>query len=307
MGSFLEQMVKLPVSIMKLPVDVMASSMETYTKTMSNIPKSPAKGKGADSGETDIIEQMAKLPVSMMVLPASILFSSIGTMAKTMQEIRDGPAKEDGTDKRKTTGMDDTGIVQLTAHESELEKAAVLTVGREETFKKTLWQIGRAGRCDYQGEWKAVFDYHVGSDIDAINRPAIPHFLTAHDGLKFKGATERINIHFALERNYSNNELAFFYDRWGGEKDEVFIDGELLTPISGKGRGKFKQVALLLNGLSHGEHVISITTSGEKDAGEHRIDCLKLVAIEKSAEPEKQKETIDQPSNLLANPGFRAA
>ncbi len=284
MGSFLEQMVKLPVNMMKFPVNVMASSMETFTKTMSNIPKSPVKGNGEDCGEADFIEQMSKLPVSMMVLPVCIMVSSMETMAKTMQEIRNGPATRDGTDSGETPENNDKGIFQLTSHESALEKIAVLTKRTEEISKKTLWQIGRAGRSDYHGQWKAVFDYHVGSDIDAINHPAIPHFVTVQGGLKFKGATEKINIHFALERNYSNAELAFLYDRWGGEKDEVFVDGELLAPISGAGRGKFKHVALLLNDLLNGKHVISITTSGEKNVGGHRIDCLKLATIEKSAE-----------------------
>ena len=124
----------------------------------------------------------------------------------------------------------------------------------------------------------------MGTDIDEINSPGIPHLITVQGRPRSKGATEKLNIHFTLDRDYPNGELAFIYDRWGAEKDQVFVDGELLAPISGAGKGKFKRVALSLKDVSDGDHVITITTSGETEAGGHRLDYLKLATIVKPTE-----------------------
>ena len=70
--------------------------------------------------------------------------------------------------------------------------------------------------------------------------------------------------------------MAFIYDRWGTEKDQVSVNNELLAPIGGAGKGMFKLVALSLKDIPNGDHVITMTTSGETEAGGHRIDYLKL-------------------------------
>jgi hypothetical protein len=135
----------------------------------------------------------------------------------------------------------------------------------------------------FPGKWTMAFDYHLGTDIDQINNPTAPLFITVQGGPKSIGATEKFNVHFTLDRDYTNGELAFIYDRWGAEKNQVSVNNELLTPIGGAGKGMFKHVALSLKDIPNGDHVITITTSGETETGGHRIDYLKLSEIEKSA------------------------
>jgi len=285
MEIFFEQM-------MKLSMNVMVSSIETVAKTMQEIQqKSEILDDAEDTDETDegqpsAFSNMSRLAIipffEMSKLPINVFASMVKTISETRQEIQKQAATGNGVNSGEENY--DREIVSLNAQEAALETKAILTEEVEETSKKALWQVGRSGRSDFQGKWTAAFDYHVGTEIDAINSPGIPHFITVQGGLKSKGATEKINIHFGLDRDYPTGELVFIYDRWGAEKDQVLVDGELLAPISGAGKGKFKHVVLSLKDVSNGDHVITITTSGETEAGGHRIDYLELAAIVKPAE-----------------------
>jgi len=285
MGNFFEQM-------MKFSMNVMVSSMETITKTMQEVQhKAEDTDDAEDTDETEEaqtsafgnVSRLAIVPFfEMSKLPITVFASVVETISQTREEIREQTAAGNGANREEEAEHHNLEIVPLNAQEATLETRAILTEEVEEI--KALWQIGRSGRSDFQGKWTAVFDYHVGTDIDPINSPTIPHRITVKDGPKSKGATEKLNIHFALDRDYAYGELVFTYDRWGAEKDQVLVDGELLAPIGGAGKGRFKHVALVLRDISNGDHVIAITTSGETEAGGHRIDYLKLAEIEKLAE-----------------------
>lgn len=157
----------------------------------------------------------------------------------------------------------------------------------------TLWQIGKAGNAGQEfpkdGGFIAEFTYRVGSDADSINQPNIPPVLVKA-GRKQKPkragkllySTQKLNISFKLDRNYSDGQLIFYYDFLGSETDSIFVNGEKLTEIIGQ--GELKQNQIPLPALNQGEHIISITTKGGGD-GVHWIDYLKLEShIEQGAE-----------------------
>ena len=290
MGDFLEQVMKFSMNMMKLPVNVMVSSLETSTKTMQDIkqksetPDDAKNTDGIDEGQTAGFNNVSRLAImpffEMFKLPMDVFASSMKTISQTKQEIQKRAATGNGANSAEAAESYDKETVSLDAEEAALEIKAILAEEVEETSKRTLWQVGRSGRSEFEREWTAAFDYHVGTDLDAVNSPGIPHLITVQGGPKSKGATEKLNIHFTLDRDYPNGELAFIYDRWGAEKDQVLVDGELLAPISGPGEGKFKHVALSLKEVLNGNHVITITTSGETEAGGHRIDYLKLAVCQ---------------------------
>lgn len=292
MREFGEQLAKLPVHMMKLPLNIMVSGMETATRTMQDIRQkveTPDVAEAADETEEKssglgALSRFAIIPVFEMIkFPVSVFVSSFKTVTETMQEIRNPSAKrveEDGQGPAETL---DREIVSLTAQEAALESETFLRENVGSVNGNTLWTIGRPGRSEFLGKWSAAFDYRIGEDLDPINCPAIPHYITVHGAPKLKGGTEKLNIHFTLDRDYAKGELALIYDRWGGEKDEVLVDGNLLAPVSGAGKGRFKRVALSLVDAPAGDHVITITTSGKTESGGHRIDYLKLAAIGKPA------------------------
>ena len=295
MGGFLEQMMKVSMNVMVSSMETITESMETITKTMQvsqqepETPDETEDSDGTDEGWTSALSNVSRLTAwtffEMLKLPMNVLASSTKTIFQTTQEPQEQAAADDGgANSGEAAENYEEEIVPLGAQEAALETKAILTQAVEATSNGTLWQIGRSGRSEFEGKWTAAFDYHVGTDIDAINSPGIPHFITVQAGPKTKGATEKLSIHFTLDRDYSNGELAFIYDRWGAEKDQVLVDGELLAPISGPGKGKFKHVALSLKDVINGNHIITITTSGDTEAGGHRIDYLKLTAIEQTAE-----------------------
>ncbi len=287
-------MMEIPVNMMKLPVNAMVSGMNTITESMQEIQKkSRTCRESEDSEETDEgqrsafrkASRSAMMPyLEMLKLPRSVLLSSLKSISETVQELRDQTVSGNGARSGKGGGNGAWEPVALTLEEAALESEAVLTEDSAKIPRTILWQIGRPGRSDFQGKWTEAFDYEVGTDLDAIHSPAIPHFVTVKDGPKRRGATEMLNIHFVIERDYPEGELAFSYDRWGAEKDRVEVDGNLLAAIRGAGKGKFREVALSLPALSTGEHVIAITTSGETESRGHRVDHFAIAAIMKLAE-----------------------
>lgn len=160
---------------------------------------------------------------------------------------------------------------------------------------KTLWQIGRPGDGAKEflrkGAWSAEYDYTVGSDEDSINSPSIPGILTAPEARKpSRGiSTDQLNIDFILEQDYGEGQLTLLYNFYGSEADSLFLDGELLTKITGEGEGKLKKNQIPLGTLTAGQHRLSITTSGGKD-GKHAIDYLKLQATVPDPIQPDQKE-----------------
>ena len=270
-------------------MNVMISSMETITKTMLEIQHKSETFDEAENthgtAEKQTLSNVSRLAImpffEMSKLPMNVFASVMKTISKTQQEIKEQTAADNGANSEKAPETYDREIASFTAQEAALETKATLANEIEEMSERTLWQIGRSGRSDFQKTWTSTFDYHVGTDIDPINSPGIPHFITVHGGEKSKGATEKLNIHFTLDRDYPDGELAFIYDRWGAEKDQVLVDGQLLAPISGAGKGKFKHVALSLKDILKGNHVITLTTSGNPETGGHRFDYFQLAAIRK--------------------------
>lgn len=166
-----------------------------------------------------------------------------------------------------------------------------------EVQTKTLWQIGKPGTGGeefvHAGGWQAEFTYTVGSDADPINQPNMPPLLTVAGrkqkpkrGSKQLYATEKLNISFTLDNDYSDDELTLFYDFLGSETDSIFVNGEKLTEILGLGEGKLKQNQISLPALRKGEHVLSVTTAGGAD-GAHWIDYLKLEGVNKENQTEQ--------------------
>ena len=136
----------------------------------------------------------------MSKLPITVFASIMKTISETKQEIQKSAATDNGANSEEVDENYDIEIVSLSEEEAALETKATLTEEVEETSKTTLWQIGRSGRSDFQGKWTAAFDYHVEMDIDAINSPGIPHLITVQGRPRSKGATEKLNIHFTLDR-----------------------------------------------------------------------------------------------------------
>lgn len=280
--------------MLKLSMNVMVTSMETMAKTMheiqkkSEVPNESEDIYGKDKDQFSTLNNVSKLAImpffEMSKIPMNVFASVVETISQAKQDIQ----KPDTTDEEMYVEPEeenyDKDIIPLSEQEKSLETKATLSEEKEETYSKTVWQIGRSGRMELQNRWTATFDYHVGTDIDEINNPTLPHLITVNGGPKSQGATEKLNIHFTLDRDYQNGALAFIYDRWGAEKDQVFVDDNLLAPIGGPGIGRFKHVALALPEISEGEHTIAITTSGETEAREHRIDYVKLATIAPTTE-----------------------
>jgi len=148
---------------------------------------------------------------------------------------------------------------------------------------QTLWQIGRPGDGSKEflqvGNWTQEYHYTVGVDPDPINNPSIPALLTVPGAKKHpkQCSTDKLNIHFRLERSYNAGELIFCYNFYGSEEDSLFIDGQLLTKIVGIGEGKLNKHQIPLLAITAGNHTLSITTSGGV-GGKHSIDYLRLQA-----------------------------
>lgn len=276
--------------LIRLPMDVMISSMENMTRTMHEIQKRSEARDDEGPGETGGASLLGNAPqlaitpfFEMYKIPTSGLASGFKTISRVMDEIRQDPATDNRAAAEDDTAPVDADIVPLDEEEAVMERRATLFAGDLDVSGNTLWQIGRPGRKDYTGSWTRSFDYHVGKDVDPLNAPRAPHLLTVHDGPRSGGATERLNVYFHLMRDYRAGALALSYDRWGGEKDRVYVDDELLAPVRGAGRGRLRHVALSLGTLSRGDHVITITTCGDTIDGEHRIDCLRVVEVRSSA------------------------
>jgi len=142
-----------------------------------------------------------------------------------------------------------------------------------------LWQIGGPpGRLNFPepGIWTPEYHYRVGADADAVNNPSLPKILTARDAQKPPGvaSTDRLNIHFHLDRDYGEGELTLFYNRDGAEEDRIFLDEGLLIRIWGAGDNQTRQSQLRLGPISAGEHTLTLIAVG--GSGGHQIYELKL-------------------------------
>ena len=277
-------------------MDVMISSMEAMAKTIHEIQRKAEshdeKSRGSErdkeqgEGQSSMFGNVLHLAFTplfeMYKIPTSGLVSGFETISNAMDEIRRGSAAINGTSDEESRDVSNE-VVLLDDGEAAMERRAWLANGLEDAARDPLWQIGRPGRKERAARWTASFDYAVGKDIDPLNNPRIPHLLTVRGGPKSEGATEKLNLLFALDRDYGPGELALIYDRWGGEKDQVYVDDELLAPVQGAGRRKLRHVTLSLGGISRGDHVIAITASGDTTENEHRIDYLRLTEVDPSA------------------------
>ena len=278
-------------TMLRLPLDVMISSMEAMARTMQEIQrKADSHGETSHAGETNgenhegtpmfgNVMRLALTPLfEMYKVPANGLASGLETISNALDEIRRGPAATNGASVEESRSVSNE-IVPLDDNEAAMERRAWLAAGLEEAAGGALWQIGRPGGIEHAARWTATFDYTVGTDVDPVNKPRMPHRLTVEGGPKSDGGTEKLNVLFALDRDYGRGELALIYDRWGAEKDQVSVDGELLATVQGAGRGKLRHIALSLGGISRGDHIITFTASGKTTENEHRIDYLKLTKV----------------------------
>ena len=282
-------------TMLRLPLDVLISSMEAMTRTMQEIQrKAYSQGETSRVGETNgenhdgtppmfgNVMRLALTPLfEMYKVPANGLASGLETISNAMDELRRGPAATNGASVEEVRSVSNE-VVLLDDTEAAMERRAWLAAGLEEAAGGALWQIGRPGGIEHAARWTATFDYTVGTDVDPVNKPRMPHRLTVEGGPKSDGGTETLNVLFALDRDYGPGELALIYDRWGAEKDQVSVDDQLLAPVQGAGRGKLRHVALSLGGISRGNHVITITASGVTTENEHRIDCVSLAEVDAS-------------------------
>jgi uncharacterized protein (DUF697 family) len=158
---------------------------------------------------------------------------------------------------------------------------------------RTVWQIGKpleeaAGHQStaaflQQCPWTAEFDYQVAADADPIQRPHIPYGLSAPDAPKRQGRTEKLNIHFTLERDYAEGELRLIYGRYGTALDQIRLDGVLLAQVQGAGDAQLRRSELPLGVVARGAHVLTLTTAGEPHHQAHALGYLQLQALETSA------------------------
>jgi cyanobactin cluster PatC/TenC/TruC protein len=155
---------------------------------------------------------------------------------------------------------------------------------------ETLWQIGQPGRAGAEfvqaGGWQATFTYTVGTDADPVGAPTVPPLLVVPSrkakpkrGKKQLFSTNKLNIRFTLDRDYSAQALTLFYDFFGSETDTLTLDGKLLAEIPGIGEGKLKQNQIPLPALAAGEHTLTLTTAGGAGDGAHWIDYFKLDGV----------------------------
>lgn len=172
---------------------------------------------------------------------------------------------------------------------------------------ETLWQIGQPGKGGQEflqeGDWQEEFTYIVGSDEDSINHPQMPSLLVVPGRKKKPGSkgkqlfsTDKLNIQFTLNQNYSAGELTLFYNFFGSLVDTLWIDGEPVTEIAGVGSGTNK-TQNPLPAMNAGQHTLTLTTSGGSKDGAHRIDYLKLEAVVLTQQP----QTLQTPQKTMTD------
>jgi uncharacterized protein (DUF697 family) len=154
----------------------------------------------------------------------------------------------------------------------------------------TLWQIGSPPAGDEAPEetavflrqtpWTAEFDYRVATDADPTHRPQMPYAISAPDAPKRQGMTEKLNIHFTLERDYAEGKLRLIYGRYGAAPGQIYLDGVLAARVSGTGEELLGRSEIPLGALPRGEHMITITTAGDPENQAHALGYLQLQATE---------------------------
>ena len=274
--------------LIKLPVDLMAVSAECVSESVQEIQRKAAlvvQGENSENERAPGMREMAGLGVIPLLefakLPRSVCIAGMEKLSESWTAMKNG-AGETTTAEARKEGQAPISPEHVVTEEDEVwADAEVLTDdAKKESFQGVLWEIGRPGRGEYDGEWAAVFHYQVGESDDEINCPRLPNFLALPGGAPRRGATAELNIHSELDRDYLAGTLALIYDRWGAERNEVRLDGTLLASVIGAGCGRHRQVAIGLPELSAGEHVLSVVASGDTDAGGHGIDFLKLLTLD---------------------------
>ena len=278
------------MKMLRLPMDVMVSGMEAIVRTMHEIQykmeshDSPSSGGAAsEEDKPSMFSNVLRLTMTPLFelykIPASALVAGFETISGAMDAHQNAPPAIIGTNQDASRYVSHEAVA-LDDSEAAVEQGAWLADGREDASRSPVWQIGRPGRTEHAAAWTPSFDYTVGKDIDPLNDPHMPHLLAVQGGPKSHGATEKLNLLFALDRDYGPGTLALIYDRWGGEKDLVSVDHQLLAPVRGAGEGKLRHVALALGAIARGDHVITFTASGDTTEHEHRIDYVKLTEVD---------------------------
>ena len=154
--------------------------------------------------------------------------------------------------------------------------------------KGVIFQIGEEDKyaMEFKHSWRGIdeFECTVGIDCDAALFPAR---LSAKDAAEFydSSSVQRARIVFNLDQEYPNMMLVVA--RFGIETTVVRFDNnapiavthEMMDPPSAKGVwGRFE---LPLGVVSAGMHQIELSIlNNQVGIGRHRLDAIKLVAIE---------------------------
>jgi len=170
----------------------------------------------------------------------------------------------------------------------------------------TLWQIGtpdgNVGPIQGSSEfpvtgdtsvesswvWVASQDYNIGYDEDPISLPSAYGYIGPDNVRAFTSdtrpptdTTAELNIYFDLYCDYEAGDLVLYYDRYGSEQDNVWIDlhidGATLLGSPSATEGGFQQFVYFLPAMDAGPHSISIVYVGGGSGNGHYIDYLKLV------------------------------
>jgi hypothetical protein len=283
-----KKVMKAQGRLMSLPVDLMAVSVECVSETVHEVQRKAAlvvhgeNGEGEGGERVPGMKAMAGLGMIPLLefakLPRSVWMAGIEKLSESWYAMKQGTGDimtpEVGGEGQKPISQEPCA----TEEDEVWAEAEVLTGDvKKGLYQGVLWEIGRPGRSEYDGEWAAVFHYLAGAGDDEINCPRLPNFLAVPGGVPRRGSTEELNIHLVLDRDYQAGILALIYDRWGAERNEVRLDGTLIASVGGAGCGRHRQVAIGLPGVSAGDHVLSVVASGDTEAGGHGIDFLKLL------------------------------
>ncbi len=179
--------------------------------------------------------------------------------------------------------------------------SAVSTFGNASiAVADTIWQIGIphgsvnpiAGSAEYPytpydgiGYFTPTFNYYVDSDNPFDLNPDAPGYLSnmslgaivgLNDRRNRTDATSLFNIFFTPGVCLLDPWL--IYDRYGSERDIVYLDGIELANLSIDIEENFRHFAFNLPDLSAEQHVISIAyNDGGADNG-HYIDYIQMQA-----------------------------
>lgn len=179
----------------------------------------------------------------------------------------------------------------------------ILCGSTKQSSASTIWQIGQEnsalgpipGSLEFpaDGIFTSYFTYVVGTDVDSINNPSAPGYLSLVnladiDPLRPPvNTTTELEITFHLDQDYT--DLFLYYGRWGSENDKIAsetLDFEELVP--GLGENVYANHIFDLGSAASGDHSIEFVYLPTGANNGHYIDYLRL-----------EGNVVPEPSSLL--------